>query len=154
MDVGRYNRTTLVLSLVSAASALVSAISDVTGGFALPTTIAQSVFVISMIALSWCLSHLFTTWKFGNGARTPHNLLCVEILDRLGELPREERWGYIEKGVAHDEVDGKDDFTNALRSLVDQGCIRGLEVVDYFDGHCSAHADATLGVTGKRYVDD
>ena len=100
-------------------------------------------------ASGWLLCRLFAERR-----KTPHNRLCREILAKLGELPRGERWSYIEKQIEHEKVDGRTDFSNAIRSLIEQDCIRDIEIRDHMDGGYNVYAGPHLGVTGKRYVDD
>lgn len=88
------------------------------------------------------------------GRGTPHNELCRKMLSDLAELPKGERYPYVEKLVEHDKVDGSAATANALESLKEQGCIRDVEIRYYLDGSYNVYAGGNFGVTGKRYVND
>ena len=85
---------------------------------------------------------------------TPHNRLCRDILRKLSELPQDERGPWAVRESEKEKIDGKADFVNAMESLIEQDCVRDVDVRWHLDGKANVYTGPCFGVTGKRYVDD
>ena len=150
MKDGTYRRAMLAAAVAGplATIACSYAASRVETGFL--TVLLAFAAAVGGFAFGWASCY----WWTRKNKETPHNRKCREMLAELERLPRGQRWGYIEKMIEHDKVDGRSDTANAIESLKEQGCIRDIEVRYYLDGNYNVYAGGNFGVTGKRYVND
>lgn len=139
---------TMVATVASPAASLAStfAASQVEPGFA--TAMLALASCVAGVVFGWCLRF----WRELKSL-TPHERLCRRVLAELSERG-DGATGWLDRQLEHEKVDGRTDFGNALRSLVEQGCVRDLEIVDYSGGNTLFYPGAHFGVTGKRYVND
>ena len=148
---GTMNKAMLALTALGCVGTWVGALTNMGYGASIvPSAALAAISALFGCAFGWLLRSSVIVPERG----TPHNELCRKMLSDLAELPKGERYPYVEKLLAHDRVDGSHATLNALESLVAQGCVRGCEVRWHLDGDAGFYADASFGPTGKRYVDD